>query len=533
MAMTLSSSIGLPDSAASMGEFGAWDLTCAMKLGVTNGTGTKARARHATIQRPVIKTLPKIVSRPLENLAISRAQYPGSLRLWLGSGIRGPRAGDNRTPIPEDPFMARKAISQACGRLTLLAEQLLPAIAAPTPAIPPRVFATMQSTSVIPMGVMTQVYQHPEFKAAATEISRARFLKPILSHADRPGPLLGVGRFGSASIAQPETLAFALVGGAIEYFAIDGITPTRDQLQARIEQSAEELEAGLAGAKVPVTRVVGLGDCPLADGCTIMTPWGEVRRAQGRLTELTMDDRTAEALMVTTYADSLNIIPQGMRTVAEISPSELEFQTRWQTLLPLAAILGSGSDGRFAPTPLWQRVVSCVSGVGGMSGWVPESRFPSQRSEPLRADECALIGAWAERLELRFDEQYLGVAARRIVRAVSSRLDNEARLIDAVIAWEALVGTGTEVTFRITAALAALLADHPSSRLNIAKRLRRTYGKRSKVAHGERIDGADLMTAATSAIEDAVTGLRNLLLDHDDLVESTSADRSDALIFSP
>jgi len=109
--------------------------------------------------------------------------------------------------------------------------------------------------------------------------------------------------------------------------------------------------------------------------------------------------------------------------------------------------------------------------------------------------------------------------------------DSSGGLIDSVTAWEALVGTGTEVTFRITAGLAALLADQRSARLNIAKRLRRTYRTRSKVVHGEIVDGVELQAAASSAVQDAVAALRNLLLDHDELIESSSEERSDALIF--
>lgn len=429
--------------------------------------------------------------------------------------------------------MARRAISQACEQLTLVGQELLPHLSAPAAAVPPRLLANMESTTVIPMSLIGPVYQHPAFKAAVSQIAKARFLKPILSSPNRPGPLLGVGQFGSATIAQPETIAFALVGGAIEHFAVEGISPSPEELRARIDMSARELEGGLKGDKIPVTRVIGMADFPLGEGLTIDTPWGEVRKAHGRFTELTLSDRTADAVMVTRYQDSLRVIPQGESgTLVNPSENDIEFQTSWQTLLPLAAILGCGSEGRFAPTPIWQRTVSCVSGVGGMSGWTPNSRFPMQRSSPLRSDECEVIGAWAERLDLRFDERYLGIAARRIVRAVSERFDSEARLIDAVTAWEAMVGTGSEVTFRVSAALASLLADQRSSRLAIAKRLRRTYDRRSKVVHGERVDSADLATVATTAIEDAVTALRNLLLDHDDLVEATSEDRSNALIFS-
>ena len=50
----------------------------------------------------------------------------------------------------------------------------------------------------------------------------------------------------------------------------------------------------------------------------------------------------------------------------------------------------------------------------------------------------------------------INVAARRTVSAIAHRTEKADALIDAVTAWENLVGTESEVTFRVTAALAKL-----------------------------------------------------------------------------
>src|SRR5207253_2376099 len=142
-------------------------------------------------------------------------------------------------------------------------------------------------------------------------LSRSSLLKRIFGDATRPGPLLSVGNTGTASIVQPHMLAMALIGGAIEYFAVEGIPPSRHELRALIRQGANELAAGLQGAKIPVTRLVGLADCPVDDGCTIATPWGEVRQATGRFADLTIGDRTANAMLVTYQEEPLLLIPQG------------------------------------------------------------------------------------------------------------------------------------------------------------------------------------------------------------------------------
>ncbi len=79
--------------------------------------------------------------------------------------------------------------------------------------------------------------------------------------------------------------------------------------------------------------------------------------------------------------------------------------------------------------------------------------------------------------------------------------------------------------------MAALLTEHAGARLNIARRLRRIYKARSKVVHGEIVDPNDLQATSFSSVQDAVVAFRNLLLDHDELIESSSEARSDALIF--
>ncbi len=322
--------------------------------------------------------------------------------------------------------MARTAMSLACAQLGLVGDQILTALESQPGSIPPNVMARMESSSFIPTRVISQVFSHPAFKSAVTEVSRVRFLRPVLHREGRPGPLVGTG--GSASILQPENVALALLGGAIEYFAVEGKRPSTEELQARIQTSADELQAGLGGSQVPLRRVVGFADCPLAEDCSVVTPWGELRRASGRLAELTLGDRTANAVMITSYEGHLDISPQGSTSVPTMTPAEFEFHSRWHTLLPLSVILGCGGDGLIAPIPVWQRIISCISGTGGMWGWIPQSRFGAQRQAPLHPDECASIGAWAERLEVLFDERYLGGRLGRRWSVRAPKLPSASRL---------------------------------------------------------------------------------------------------------
>jgi Apea-like HEPN len=456
----------------------------------------------------------------------------------------GTRSGSNRAWIPRSDWSHRDdcakrgsvretALASATRELATVAQQLAPITGAASAGLPASMFARMDAHSLVPSAAIPQMFQLPAFKRAADHIGRAASLRGVLSTPRRPGPLVGVKASGSMSVLNGEAVATGLVLATLERLTVDGQPLTAPNIEAQLAQFAEELEVGMKGGAVPITRLVGLSGCPLEDGAVIETPWGSLRKASGRLSQITLGERTADAVLVLNLRDKLRIQAQGtappmMTPTAE----EMDLQTRWHTLLPLAIILGSDQGTLLAPVPVWQRFVSCVSGYSGLSGWIPPTRLSlGQRNDPLRPAECRLIEGWAERLEVRFDDRHLGVAARRILRAVTGRIDIEDRLIDAVTSWEALVGTGTETTFRVTAALAFLLAEPGAARRIIATRLRKTYGLRSRVVHGAVVNPAELDAAARSAVGDAISAFKRLLTERDDLVEMESEARSDRLLF--
>jgi hypothetical protein len=87
-------------------------------------------------------------------------------------------------------------------------------------------------------------------------------------------------------------------------------------------------------------------------------------------------------------------------------------------------------------------------------------------------------------------------------------VDPSHSLIDAVIAWENLVGTSTEVTFRVSASLAKLCEEDPTKRLALQKELSKIYGIRSRLVHGALVAPDVLSKASASAIGTAVRALR-------------------------
>jgi hypothetical protein len=85
-------------------------------------------------------------------------------------------------------------------------------------------------------------------------------------------------------------------------------------------------------------------------------------------------------------------------------------------------------------------------------------------------------------------------------------------LIDAVIAWENLVGATGEQRFRISGALATLLETDPTKRRARQRALAKIYDARSGVVHGGALDPARTRDACAAAIAAAHDAFRRLYL---------------------
>ena len=135
------------------------------------------------------------------------------------------------------------------------------------------------------------------------------------------------------------------------------------------------------------------------------------------------------------------------------------------------------------------------------------------RKEPLTDQEAEGIQHWVELLTTRGIDN-VDIAVGRIVTASTERQSAEDVLIDAVIAWESLVGADGETTFRVAASLAHLLEPAVTGRKERVKELRGLYGERSKVVHGQSRGSKTVNQSANSALEIAKQGLAAMLTDH-------------------
>jgi hypothetical protein len=206
----------------------------------------------------------------------------------------------------------------------------------------------------------------------------------------------------------------------------------------------------------------------------------------------------------------------------------LERSKRWELLLPLAFALATIDVRACAPVLKFQTTIYPIRGVSGYSS--SSSGHPDPLPETiLNREQADVISDWSHRLARRHDDS-LQVAERRVISAISHRVDKEDALIDGVISWESLVGTRTETVYRVTTALAKLLEPEPSMRLAFRKRLNKIYDIRSRVVHGDIVADADIWNSADEAITVALKALRELYERSAEWRQGKSSDRSDRLI---
>jgi hypothetical protein len=144
--------------------------------------------------------------------------------------------------------------------------------------------------------------------------------------------------------------------------------------------------------------------------------------------------------------------------------------------------------------------------------------FPNRRghllaalpSAPLSVDTQAEVVQWAQRIAEHF-HPVIALAIRRALSAADTLRELDDAVVDAVIALEALFGTGkTEVGFRLQLAVAFLVGDSEAKRKQIFDQVGELYNARSELVHGTVIAVPRLMVLRQQAIALVINCLRRL-----------------------
>lgn len=319
---------------------------------------------------------------------------------------------------------------------------------------------------------------------------------------------------------RPSQIPGAFVHGAARHVSTralptDSVEPLLKELE-RLIPRVRRLVAGEPDEAVLLTAFSGIG---IKEGAAIQTPWGVLRGSSAFERSLRpFGNPPSSAVLETTVPLRWKLGEPGKVTVSK----ELAEAQSDPMLLALAVLLALGRDtpARFT----WRTSMGPLEmgrSFGGAPGAPPWPWMETPTPEPLTDEQTANVAAWAERVAALYDPS-IAIAVRRTLSAVSERtFDVEDALIDAVIAWENLFGTGSnaEMTFRVTTALAILLEPDPAARSSLRSDLGKVYDLRSKVAHGGEVKAKDkLAERKDQAIDVAIEALRALLEKHPGLV---------------
>jgi hypothetical protein len=416
-------------------------------------------------------------------------------------------------------MLARMTDDPVVAALSEVAAVMFPAVYAPDVQVGPTYLPNPE--------VVRQIYADenadPAYARAVDAIGGDPALAPLLGDGEQHGPWSSGAMIssdvGRSWLIQSRTfLPGTFVQNAARLVVAKGC-PT-DSLEPLLEElgplvlRVRRLVAGEPDEVPVLTAFHGIG---IAEGMTLATPWGSLRAPfSAEREQRPFGSFSPSAILETTVPVHWKLGEHGTPISGELATMGTH-----PNLLALTALLALGRG-----TPLqwlWRATLVPLQTLGSeyVGGAMDPSWADPPAPDPLTEEQADQLVVWADRVA-RFYHPSIAVAMRRTLSAVAERRSSsEDTLIDAVIAWENLFGTGgtSEMTFRVTTALALLLEPDPTSRPALRKELSKVYDLRSKVAHGGEVKPKDhLGERKDRAIDVAIDALRALFEIHPSLL---------------
>jgi hypothetical protein len=193
-------------------------------------------------------------------------------------------------------------------------------------------------------------------------------------------------------------------------------------------------------------------------------------------------------------------------------------------VVALAGLLATRErDERAVPRVTWTKVFDPLSPFTGSF----ERERPGVSIVELEPKDQTHIEAWIGRLETNYHPK-VRVAIKRCLSAFAERETPDDALIDLVIALESLFGGQTELTLRISTALAWLLGENAQQRAVIQRDAKQVYSARSKLVHGGELANSEAVENQQRAEHLVLAAFEHLFTDRTDLI--ADEDRAAKLI---
>ncbi len=394
-----------------------------------------------------------------------------------------------------------------------------------------------------PHFVAEMVQRHADYAAAVESVASDADLSRIAPRGELGPRLIAVS--GEPRLSA-EDLVPALIGSAAAEVRCRGLNPDPDSVSGLALRNLDRSRRIGRRDPTEITTFLGFTRLTLRTGQSLALPWGVLTPLVGYygVAEWLPASQPHSCVMAAEHTLSIAIVepkpPSDQSATGRLflRPPErvpkaitdhhewVQFTTR---LLSLAVILGT-PNLRVAPVATFQYTLLPYELPGG--AYSSLVLLAPKGDGVVDSNECREIERWGRILKANYGTQ-LDVAARRVIAALSQRIDPADRLIDAVIALESLFGADQDATLRVAGSLAWLLApDDPAGRETLRAELTRIYALRSRVVHGRDEDPLDVSAAADRAVEVAAAALAVLLERRHDLVPIDSTERSKRLLLA-
>ena len=364
-------------------------------------------------------------------------------------------------------------------------------------------------------------------KAAIPIVFPEPEFSPILAREDDRTPMLLTVNMGSRIL--PETVLSGMLTSAWIQMFLFNLPNSETTFVKTVLQNYEALREAIESGKVRTFYVTGISGISLSEAMEVSTPWGQLLPApevQDPYTPFMFQRPKTTCTLVEQKMGSIKFDLSAQPEYSEFDREERR-NPMASFLFALSCVLSLDYAEQYGgPVETWSTSFLPFLGAHGGS-------FPGRLhriSECKNIDESVHeLESWSKTVEVNHSKD-TEFAATRLVSSVVHRENYVDSLIDAVMVWENLLGTSSEVSFRVTAALAKLLEPDVSKRRAFRKKLADVYDVRSRIVHGSVVDAVKINEARNLAVDVAVRALREFYRRGDRWMSMKSIERADTLL---
>jgi hypothetical protein len=303
-----------------------------------------------------------------------------------------------------------------------------------------------------------------KFPAARAELLKDPDLAPLLPLEGKPDPMVSSPLVGGSRQNFDELIS-SLFSGAAKLLFVQGAVRTESAFVRTVLENYEELKRAARGEQVRAYFVRGLAGIKLAPAVQVTTPWGVVKAFEPKQPAIPQFGRLftpqSTALLVSQELVPISVTRENSPAPVFPDQKKLEDILRIRTLTPLLFALTSVDEEPRAPVFIFETAIVPFITSGSSLTSFNSNRFLPELQ--VKKEQVKSIEDLAKTLYDKYHDS-LQIASLRTVSAITQRTDKADALIDAVTAWESLVGTRHETVYRVTASLTNLLQPNPSER---------------------------------------------------------------------